>query len=303
MHPRRNVSLAELTTLGVGGQAKFLVEAKSMGETEEAIAWAKAKKLDWMVIGEGSNLLVSDSGYTGLVIVNQIDFIERKSPYLAVGAGTNLNRLVDYANSAGLAGMECLAGIPGSVGGAVYGNAGAYGQIVSDHLVKVATLRRIRLKSDCRFEYRESAFKANGEVIVAVEFQLPAGYAAALAAKSAEIRRLRQKKYPPGLKCPGSFFKNLLVKNLPARVKRMIPSDKVREGKIPAGYLLEQVGAKGMKLGGARVADHHGNLIYNAGGATANQIWRLAQSLQVKVRTKFGIVLEPEVQLMGFDKS
>lgn len=281
-----NVSLAKYTTLKVGGIAKQLVEVCSETQLREVIDQSK----DWIVIGEGSNILVSDTGYQGLVIVNKIRYIDSEGQRIKVGSGTNLNELVDYVNKRGLAGMECLAGIPGSMGGAVYGNAGAYGQTISDYLVRAVTLNREFSKSECKFDYRESIFKKNEEIIVELEFELPQGDAVGLVTKSTQTRKLREQKYPPDLKCPGSFFKNVIT----------------ADGKIPAGYLLEQVGAKGMRTGEAMVANHHGNLILNTGKALpagrqakASDIWKLAKQLQSKVKKKFGIELEPEVQLMG----
>ncbi|MEK7154756.1 MAG: UDP-N-acetylmuramate dehydrogenase, partial [Patescibacteria group bacterium] len=245
-------------------------------------------KEKWMVIAGGSNLLVSDGGYPGLVIVNKMP-----------GSGMALNDLVDQMNDQGLAGMECLAGIPGTVGGAVYGNAGAYGQTISDHLAGVTTLSGYWPKEKCEFGYRESVFKKNKEIIVEVKFDLPKGDREALIAKSQEIRELRKKKYPLEMKCPGSFFMNLWFDQLPEGVQKQIPEEKIRGGKVAAGYLLEQIGAKGRKLGGAAVADYHGNLIYNAGGATARDIWELAQQLRNEVKSKFGVELVPEVQFIG----
>jgi len=206
---------------------------------------------------------------------------------------------VDQMNSRGLAGMECLAGIPGSVGGAVYGNAGAYGQTISDYLVGMKTLNKFWLKSECNFGYRESIFKKNREIILEVEFDLPKGDRDVLVAESDKIRELRKRKYPPGMKCPGSFFKNLFFEQLPEMARRQIPSDKIKEGKVAAGYLLEMMGARGMRLGGAQVADYHGNLIFNTDGAKASEVWGLAQKLQALVRNEFGVMLEPEVQLVG----
>lgn len=266
-----NVHLAKYTTLEVGGPAKWLVEAKTRDEILEIRNWAEEKKIKWMVIAGGSNLLISDAGYPGLVIVNKI-----------AGSGTLLNDLVDEMNDQGRAGMECLAGIPGTVGGAVYGNAGAYGQTISDHLVGVTTLSGYWPKEKCGFGYRDSIFKKNREIILEAEFDLPKGEREMLMTKSNEIRELRKKKYPPDMKCPGSFFMNL-----------------VEGKKMAAGYLLEQIGAKGRKLGGAAVADYHGNLIYNTGNATASDVWELAKQLQREVEAKFGVKLIPEVQFVG----
>lgn len=285
MQIRENISLADYTTLLVGGPARYLVEVETVEQMKEAVGLKK----DWIVIAGGSNLLVSDDGYDGLVIVNRIS-----------GSGMELNELVNKMNDQGFAGMECLAGIPGTVGGAVYGNAGAYGQTISDHLKGVTTLTGFWPKEKCGFGYRESIFKKNREIILEAEFDLPKGEREILVGKSNEIRELRKKKYPPEMKCPGSFFTNLWFDKLPKRTQEQIPAEKVKGGKVAAGYLLEQAGAKGRKLGGAAVADYHGNLIYNAGGARASEIWELAKQLREEVKVKFGVTLVPEVQFIGF---
>ncbi len=295
MEYKQNISLADFTTLKVGGPAQYLVEVHTEEELKQAIAWAKDSKLDYRVVGEGSNLLVSEAGFSGLIIVNKLDYINL-TDQLVVGSGTNLNKFVDFVNQKGIAGFETLAGIPGTVGGAVYGNAGAYGETISDHLLFVRTLSRKYLRDECQFEYRESLFKKNHEEIIEIGFEILSGDVADLIKKSAEIRDLREVKYPTGIKCPGSFFKNILASSLSAQQLKNIPADKINHGKIPAGYLLEEVGAKGMKVGGARVADYHGNLIINDGQATASDIWTLATKLEDLVKQKFAIQLEPEVQ-------
>jgi UDP-N-acetylmuramate dehydrogenase len=295
MEYKQNISLADFTTLKVGGPAQYLVEVHTEEELKQAIAWAKDSKLAYRVVGEGSNLLVSEAGFSGLIIVNKLDYINL-TDQLVVGSGTNLNKFVDFVNQKGIAGFETLAGIPGTVGGAVYGNAGAYGETISDHLLFVRTLSRKYLRDECQFEYRESLFKKNHEEIIEIGFEILSGDVADLIKKSAEIRDLREVKYPTGIKCPGSFFKNILASSLSEQQLKNIPADKINHGKIPAGYLLEEVGAKGMKVGGARVADYHGNLIINDGQATASDIWTLATKLEDLVKQKFAIQLEPEVQ-------
>ncbi len=279
--------MADYTTLGVGGPARFLVEV----ETAEQMKKAVGLKEKWLVIAGGSNLLVSDDGYEGLVIVNRVP-----------GSGMMLDELVNKMNNQGCAGMECLAGIPGTVGGAVYGNAGAYGQTISDHLKGVTTLTGFWPKGKCGFGYRESIFKKNKEIILEAEFDLPKGERETLIAKSNEIRNLRKKKYPPEMKCPGSFFMNLWFDQLPKETQEQIPAEKIKGGKVAAGYLLEQAGARGRKLGGAAVADYHGNLIYNANGAKATEIWELAKQLRDAVQVMFGVMLVPEVQFIGFPR-
>ncbi|MEX0587591.1 MAG: UDP-N-acetylmuramate dehydrogenase [Patescibacteria group bacterium] len=297
--------MARYTTLGIGGPADHFVSVKVEDQLKEAIRWAEAENIPWLVIGSGSNLLISGRGFPGLVIKNEVAGIRRSSRKLTVKGGTALQKLVDFANRIGLAGFENLTGIPGTVAGAIYGNAGAYGQTISDALISVTVfdgrVRRIIRRSQCRFSYRKSIFKEKrGWFIIEAEFRPGLGDPKTLRAASREVRAVRDVKYPPGLKCPGSFFKNLRAADLPAVALRQIPRDKIRHGKVPAGYLLEEVGAKGKSRGAIRITDYHGNLFFNEGGGTARDFWRLAEKYRRRVEEKFGIDLEPEVQLVGF---
>jgi len=291
-----NVDLKQYTTLGVGGPATALVVVTTIPELQEAVKLAKKYK-KWVVIGSGSNLVVDDAGYDGLVIVNKIQHFQIEADKVVVGSGMILNNLVDDMNAQGFPGFENLAGIPGTVGGAVYGNAGAYGQNISDHILMVHTLDKSFSKTESQFAYRDSLFKLDKSLVITeIEFETVAGEALTLSSQSTDIRKKREEKYPVGLKCPGSFFKNIIVSELTALQLKNINPGKINHGKISAGYLLEEVGAKGMKLGGARVADYHGNLLINDGTATALDIWNLGLDLQSKVKLKFDIQLEPEVQ-------
>jgi UDP-N-acetylmuramate dehydrogenase len=221
------------------------------------------------------------------------------------GAGTELAVVVKKTINAGLSGLETLSGIPGTLGGAIVGNAGAYGHSISETVKRVEVWdpfdvvqgRRRWLKgSECRFAYRESVFKHKPYLVLRAELVLTRGEKSRLKKMSGDIIRTREKKYRPGLKCPGSFFKNVLVKSVPKAVLKFIDGKKIIEGKIPAGYLLEEAGARGIRLGGIRVADFHGNLLMNIGNAKARDAKKLARLLKKRVKRKFGIDMEEEVR-------
>jgi len=303
---QKNISLARYTTLEIGGPSDYFTSVETEGQLEEAIRYVQAEKIPWLVIGSGSNLLVSDHGFRGLVIKNGISGIKQSGRRLLVKGGTLLQELVDFSIRAGLGGLEKMTGIPGTVAGAIYGNAGAYGQTISDCLVGVDVFNgreeRSFIRKQCGFSYRESIFKKRKNlVILEAEFTLGRSEPRVLQSASQEIRTIREAKYPPGLRCPGSFFKNLQVRDLAPAVLSKIPREKVVHGKVPAGYLLEEVGAKGQSRGEVRIASYHGNLFFNDGKGTARDFISLAREYQRRVKEKFGVLLEPEVQLVGFE--
>lgn len=282
---------------------RWFVEVNTNEELEAATEEARRTNTPVVLIAGGSNVLVADDGWDGLVIVNRIRGIEIEGNDVRARAGTRWDEVVDAANEAGLSGLECTAGIPGTVGGMVYGNAGAYGQSVSDKLSGVQVLKDGKIydvtKEESEFGYRESRFKTSGEIILEAGWKLDSGSREQLEKRTEEIRNARLEKFPPGLCCPGSFFKNLIAADLPESTVQMIPPEKIIGGKVPAGYLLEQVGAKGRQRGAAKVTDFHANILENTGGAKASDIWALATELKEDVKKKFGIELEPEVQIIG----
>ena len=299
------MNFSEITTLNIGGPIKEFYKAETEQELVNYIGMAIEKKLPYLVIGGGSNLLVSDSGFDGIVIQNLVKDKHVLGENLVVKSGEVLQGVVDFANDSGLAGLESLSGIPGTVGGAVYGNAGAYGQTISDHLVSVkyfdANVHEIKVahKDDCGFKYRDSIFKKTKNIILEITLTLEPAESEQLKETSLEIIKKREVKYPPGIKCPGSFFKNIIASELPSKVLEGIPSDKIVYGKVPAGTLLEMVEAKGDKLGQIEIAPYHANLFINNGGGTAKDFHALAKKYFDKVKEKFWIELEPEVQLIN----
>lgn len=303
-----NYQMSKLTTLQIGGPAKKFVSIKSVDELKEAINFTNENNLQFLVIGGGSNLLVSDEGVNKLIIKNEISGITTSkvgpdSFEVRVKSGTILQDLVDYSMQDGLSGIHKMTGIPGTVGGAVYGNAGAYGQTISDHLTEIIAYDGNQIitlpKSQCEFNYRDSGFKRNHSTILEVTFQLENGDPKTLQQEAEDVLSKRLVKYPKGIKCPGSFFKNIVAETLPKEILDKISPEKIVYGKLPAGALLEEVGAKGDSLDGIYIADYHANLFVNKGGGTAKAFYDLAKKYATKVKEKFGISLEPEVQLIN----
>jgi UDP-N-acetylmuramate dehydrogenase len=253
------------------------------------------------VIGGGTNLVVSDEGFPGIVVRYTAAAIEIDGSVVHVQAGASLQELVDATMTWGLRGLETMTGIPGWVGGAVYGNAGAYGHSIAERVEMVRFFdgngfREVG-KAGCEFLYRESIFKQHKDwIILSATLGLDRANPAELRSTAEGILTIRNRKYPPTMRCAGSIFKNLLFAELPEALREQIPEGLVREGKVPSAYFLEQVGAKGMSNGQVRVADYHANLIYNAGGGTARQVRDLIETLKQRVLDTFGLRLEEEIQ-------
>ena len=297
-----DVLLSTCTRFGLGGPARTLVDAETAGELAAALDKARSAGDRVTVIGGGSNLVASDEGVDGTVLRYTDSGLAIDEGVIRVGAGVVLQALVDASIDAGLAGLHTMTGIPGWVGGAVYGNAGAYGHSIHEFIDSVSYfdgqgVREIG-NAACEFHYRESVFKRRKDwIILSATLRLPKAADPAQIRTAADgILKIRNEKYPPTLKCAGSIFKNFLLAELPPDIQGLIPKEVIKEGKVPSAYFLEQVGAKGMFAGAIRVADYHANLIYNTGGGTAAQVRHLIEILKDRVQEHFGIPLEEEVQ-------
>jgi UDP-N-acetylmuramate dehydrogenase len=296
--------LSRYTRFGIGGPADIYAETSSAEAFIAALAASRASGFETMVIGGGTNLIVSDRGFRGIVLRYRAERLMAANGRVHADAGAVLQDLVDFTIARGLKGLETLSGIPGSVGAAVYGNAGAYGHSISERVVSVRFFDGEAVcvfdNAQCEFHYRESIFKRHKEWIVfSTELLLDVADAGALRETADGILKVRNEKFPVTMKCAGSIFKNLLLRELPAAVAEQVPPSAVREGKIPAAWFLEQVGAKGMQRGDIHVATYHANLLYNAGEGTAADLVALIRELKALVRARFGIELEEEVQYVG----
>lgn len=288
---RANVPLGPLTTLKIGGPADWYFPARTVDDLALALTIAREHKLQYTLLGDGSNVLISDLGVRGLVIHNRADRIERRGDNLHSETGALLSALVDRSRDESLTGMEFASGIYGSVGGAVFGNAGAYGRSIADVLVDVEVLTRDGERQHLppekmEFAYRLSGCARNGWIVLACEVTLTPGNQLAIAAEIDRIISVRATKLPADLPSAGSYFKNI--------------EDATAEfGKVPAGKLLEAVGVKSLRVGDAGIYEKHANVIVNLGHATARDVLALAELMKTKVKGAYGIELQNEVRFMG----
>lgn len=281
---KHNVDLAPFTTLGIGGMADFLYTARKPKELVLAIRTAQKLRFRFFVLGRGSNVLVSDSGFRGLVIRNQCQDLLVNKNSITCQSGAFLDDLVKIACKRSLSGLEFIAGIPGTVGGAIRGNAGAFGKSVGGVLTKAVILTdkgEIREVNPgyFRFGYRESRLKKTGDVLLSATFKLKKQDKERIKTKIRGNLEKRKKSIPLEEKSAGCYFKNFIT----------------TQTKISAGFLLDQIGAKGMHEGDAMVSTCHANILINAGNAKAADVRRLARKLKKKVKEKFDIELEEEV--------
>jgi len=305
---RLDTPLSAYTRFGIGGPADVYAETGNPESFVEALRIARESGLGTVVIGGGTNLVVADEGFRGIVLKLACDKVRTEGTSVYAEAGAVLQHLVDFTVDLGLKGLETMTGIPGSVGAAIYGNAGAYGHSIAERIASVrffdGAAIRVFDNAQCEFEYRESVFKRHKEWIVfSAQLDMLSGNAAELRAEADRILNIRNRKYPPTMKCAGSIFKNFLYADLPATVAAQVPPNVVIEGKVPSAWFLEQVGAKGMRAGDIQVADYHANLIYNSGHGTARDLAGIIGELKRRVGDRWGIPLEEEVQYVGFPGS
>lgn len=305
---QENISLAPLTSFRVGGNAKFYVEVSSVDDLKEALNFAKEKKLDYFLLGGGTNLLVSDKGFDGLVLKMKMNTVCLSDNRIEADAGVPLIKVINMAAQSGLSGMELMAGIPGTIGGAVRGNAGAYGTEICQVIKKVKIFNTENgeitdVENDsCDFSYRSSMFKKNPKfIVVSVLLELQNSDPESVQKKTSETIAKRVAMGLGGYKSAGSFFMNPTVKN--QKLKEEFEKEKgeaARADKLPAGWVIEQAGLKGKKIGGAAVCDKHSNYIINAENATAEEVMILVSYIKQQVRDQFGIQLQEEVNYIGF---
>jgi len=281
--------LARLTTLRTGGPAEFFGRAGSEQRLAELLAWAAGANLAVGVVGSGSNLLVADEGVRGLVIKLDAELarIELEGTRMRCGGGARLPAVSAQAARAGLTGIEFGVNIPGTVGGAVKMNANAYGGELGRVLewVDVTSARGVERRSpqSLGFAYRRSNL-GPGEVVARASFGLAPAPSQEVKATLAGMRSQRHAAQPSGIKTFGSTFKN--------------PGDARAEGRT-AGQLLEAAGCRGLRIGGARFSDKHANFVENVGDATTADVIALMAEGRRRVRERFGVTLEPEVQTLG----
>jgi len=286
---QRHYSLARLTTVRAGGEADLFARPASEEALVELLAWAAAEHVTVGVVGSGSNLLVSDDGFRGMVLKldGELSAIQREDEGIVCGGGARLPSAAAKAAGWGLSGLEFGINIPGTVGGAVRMNANAYGGQLAKVLqsVSVCTAAGVekRRPDALGFSYRRSSL-GPGEIVSRASFALAPGEVSEIKATMAAMRGKRREAQPSGIKTFGSTFKN--------------PDDE-RAGGRTAGQLLEAAGCRGLQVGGARFSPKHANFVENAGDATTADVLALMAEGRRRVRERFGVTLEPEVQVLG----
>jgi len=282
---KEEVSLSRYTTLGTGGPARWFDEPGSVDELTATLAWARSEALPVAVVGLGSNLLVADEGFPGVVLKlsGELARAEAAGGLLAAGGGAPLAVCLHRARAAELGGIEFVCAIPGTVGGGVWMNAGAYGGDVAGvlrrALVVDASGARWRTPRELGLRYRASGLR-HGEVVAVAELELEPRSAAEIKAAVAEMQSRRKAAQPTNKRTFGSVFKN-------------------PEHELTAGRMLEACGLRGFAVGGAQISPRHANFIENAGGARSADAVALIAEARRRAREQFGVALQPEVQLLG----
>lgn len=301
-----NEPMSTHTSFKVGGPAKFFAKVESAGELAEVYRKAQEMSLPCFLLGKGTNLLVADCGYNGFILQLGKSFSEIEDlgeGKFRVGAATPLARFARTSINQGFAGIHKLAGIPGSLGGAIYMNAGAYGQEICNTCTEVtsvdtAGILHTRTATECNFSYRHSLFQelskdSRAEAVLSATFQLAPAATLGKTAKDLEnemqeCMEKRRKSQPLSMPNAGSTF------------KRLAAGAAETPAQIAPGYYIEQAGLKGFRVGGAEVSQVHANFIVNTGSATAKDIKTLSEIVQKRVADTFDIHLQREIILLGF---
>jgi len=302
------------TYFKLGGPADLFYEAKTLEELTLAVQAAILYKVPYLVIGGGSNILVTDTGYRGLIIKNkttgiklkgitggvEAGKIDLKEAIVQADSGVPANLLIRYTLDQGLLGLEDMLGLPGSVGGAVYNNSHHLKNLFGDHVIEVEAIDKLGeikkyTQSELQFDYDYSIFHKTKEIILSATFQLKRGDKDALWSIANEAVKRRSSTQPLGVPSSGCIFKNIPLADamrlgLPAQAGTPLRS---------VGYLIDKAGLKGTRVGGAVVSDVHANFIVNDGTATSQDVLELIKEIKNKIKTKFGVSLTEEVILIG----
>lgn len=279
-----NEPLARYTTFRIGGDADYFVEPADIDDVINIVEYAKSHSVPYYVMGNGSNILISDDGIRGIVINLETGFnyLKTENEMVIAGAGVKIARFVEFCIQNSYSGVEMLAGIPATVGGALVMNAGAYGGETADHVSEVKVIKNGKLKSlkkdECGFKYRSSELK--NTVVLEASFKLIKGEKEQISQRRKELIIHRNEAQPVEIPNAGCVFKN--------------PGDK------KAAILIDQCGLKGTKFGGAMVSPKHANFIVNFDNASANDVIELVKLVKSRVFEKTGVELEMEVKLVGF---
>ncbi len=306
---KRDVPLSSFTSFHIGGPAKYFAVVEDEKNLVLLLKLAREHEIPVFIMGGGSNVLVADEGFDGLVVHCQLHQIKFDDCVVHVDSGVMTAQLAGKTVVQGLAGLEWSVGIPGRIGGAIRGNAGAMGGEFRDVITSVRYIDdhgdiHERSNEACEFGYRESIFKKTKDIILGCTIQLSRGDKNESQKKMRDYLSHRNTTQPKGFGSSGCMFKNYECGD-DEEIERLrglgVPDGMLESKRISAGWLVEHAGAKGVKVGGAEVSDVHGNFVVNAGDATAENVRDVVNQVKQKVKDVFGLDLHEEVQYIGFE--
>ena len=308
MNLKENEPLSKHTNFRIGGNARWFVEARSEEELREAIAFAAEMGVGFCVTGGGSNTLANDDGFDGVVIQMAMRKIAIDGPTVVAEAGAMSAMVARQTADSGLRGMEWAISLPGTIGGAVRGNAGCFGGEMGDVVSSVRVLRDGQTvdvgRSDLHFAYRESAIKHSSDIILSVTMELSPGDRDELRAKLDETLAKRKASQPLYGGSAGCVFKNYdatedEAQRIAAKAD-ILMHEMPASRRLSAGWLIDKLGLKGTRIGDAKISEEHGNFIVNLGAATSSDVAQLIALVKTRARDELGIKLQEEVQYLGF---
>lgn len=308
---RRNISLARRMHYRIGGKTRYFFEPQNAREIEAAVRWAITRDVPFLFLGAGTNMLFSENGYDGLIIQYVKKRIRREPGGIRIAAGTPMSDAVGYFASRGLRDLAWAGGLPGTVGGAVFGNAGCFGGEIKDIVIEVESIaydklagtveRRVRRAADCLFAYRDSVYKRiGGEIVVSVLVRATPGDTAAVRAEIQSHIDYRRRFQPIECPCAGSTFKNIPLTSVAEEVRSEF-ADVVKTDPfpvIPVAAVLDRLGLKGKRIGGAEISAKHPNFFINRHKATFADIIDLIALAKKMTWQRYGIVLEEEIRIV-----
>lgn len=303
--------MAKHTTFKIGGQADLYVIVTTTSDLVTALRYLDSQGVDRAIIGGGSNMLAPDQGFRGVVIQVKTQAITVDDTHLVAEAGCTTVAVAQASIQAGLTGFEWGVGVPGTIGGAVRGNAGAMGGDMSQSVASVSVYRDGEIieltNKECGFDYRSSAFKHSSDVVLSVSLQLKKADNQDGMKKALEYLQYRNKTQPQGYASTGCIFQNAVASRVGVSKEKLLslfPEDAEKINtfftidRISAGWLIEKAGMKGAQCGQAMVSETHGNFVLNKGQATAAEVLELIESIKTAVYAATGIVIEPEIQII-----
>jgi len=302
---QKDVSLAPYTTFHIGGKARYFFVARTSKDILKAVGAAKKLRIPFFVLGEGSNVLVSDQGFRGLVVQIKNSKFKIQNSFVYVEAGVLFPAIVLAAGKRGLAGLEWAGGLPGTVGGAVRGNAGAFGGEVKDSIISVecvdekGNIRKLSNR-ECQFSYRSSLFKRKKWIVLSAVFQLKKGNRKAVEQIAQDHIQYRKERHPLEFPNAGSIFKNCDLKKIPLKLQDFVkPVVKVDPFPVvPTAFLIAQAGLKGLRQGGAQVSEKHPNYMVNLGKASSKDVRLLISRVKRAIKKRFFVNLEEEIEFL-----